>query len=336
MKLARAVVCSSLIFSSLFGCKKEAVKPPDRVEIKATPRRESLPAILVLLPASPAAEATLIGLRDELGEEYDFVPRVVEAETGTAQLEAWLGETRPVAVVLMNNPTLRLYRSYQENAPPDVARLPVIAVLSSFLRETSSGIKNLTGVIYEVPLVTSLVNLRQLLKQPLKRIGVVHRAAFRGFVEEQRALAAAEGFQVVNVEIQPNAEDLKNAVTRLRQEDKVDALWVLNDNALLDREKLTRGWLPALKKNKTPVVVNVSSLLSKRVEFGTFAVLPDHRALGVQAANLISSLAEREFNTEGVELEYPLSVEKVLDLEFARKNLDLEERQIATIDRLVE
>ncbi len=318
------------------ACRKEATRPSDQVVIEATARRANTPAVLVLLPRSPSAEATLLGLRDELGEEYDFVPRVIEESTRPEDVADFVRDARPVAVVAMNNPTLRLYRAFQESAPPEMVRIPVVAVLSSFLRETSTGIRNLTGVIYEVPLVTSLVNLRVLLKQPLKKIGVLHRPAFRGFVEEQRSLAEAEGFEVVAIEVQATAEDVKNGIARLRQDEKVDAIWVLNDNALLDRDKLTRGWLPAFKRNKTPVVVNVASLLSKRVDFGTFAVLPDHRALGVQAAGLLGQLAEHNFNADGLDLEYPLSVEKVLDVEFARKNLDVEEKQIATVDRLVE
>lgn len=334
MKFAKVSALALLL--AFTACRKEVTRTKDQVVITETARRAGAPAVLVLMPRSPSAEATLAGLRDELGEEYDFLPRVVEENTRPEDLGNFVREAKPVAIVLMNNPTLRLYRTFQESAPPELARLPVVAVLSSFLRETSSGIKNLTGVIYEVPLVTSLVNLRALLKQPLKRVGVLHRPAFRGFVEEQRALAQAEGFEVVAVEVQATAEDVKNGITKLRNDEKVDAIWVLNDNALLDRDKLTRGWLPAFKKNKTPVVVNVASLLSKRVDFGTFAVLPDHRALGVQAAGLIGQLAEQNFNAAELELEYPLSVEKVLDVEFARKNLEVEEKQIATVDRLVE
>lgn len=324
------------LIAAFTACKKEAIRPVEPVTIETTPRRPNASAVLVLMPRSPSAEATLLGLRDELGEEYDFIPQIIEDTTRAQDIAGFIRDASPSAVVLMNNPTLRLYRTFQETAPPEMVRLPVVAVLSSFLRETSAGIKNLTGVIYEVPLVTSLVNLRALLRQPVKRIGVLHRPAFRAFVEEQRGLAEAEGFEVIGLEIQPTAEDVKNGIAKLRQDEKVDAIWVLNDNALLDRDKLTRGWLPAFKKNKTPVVVNVASLLSKRVDFGTFAVLPDHRALGVQAAGLIGALAERGFNAEGLSLEYPLSVEKVLDVEFARKNLDVEEKQIATVDRLVE
>jgi hypothetical protein len=224
----------------------------------------------------------------------------------------------------------------QQSAAADVKSIPAVAVLASFLRESSVGIENITGVIYEVPLVTSLVNLRALLKQPVQKIGVIHRSSFRGFIEEQRGLCAAEGFTIVGAEIEGSRKDVREAIDRLRETERVDAIWVLNDNALLDRDLLLRGWLPALRKNSTPIVVNVKSLLSRKIDFGTFAVLPEHRALGTQVGQLISSLADREWRVAAQSFEYPLSVETVLDVEFARRHLALEEQALAKVDELVE
>lgn len=331
-----ASTLSLLVVLALIGCaKKDARGPQVQPAAVAAPRPE-LPTLLAFMPLSASAEATFAGLQSELGEDFNLVPSYLGADATPTQLAEQIERSRPAILLLMNNPTLRLYRSYQ--ALPSARRdLPAVAVLASFLRETSGGINNLTGVIYEVPLLTSLVNLRVLLKQPLKRVGVILRPSFRSFLEEQRALAASEGFQLVGVEVAgADQREVKNALERLRSDEKVDAIWVLNDNVLLAPNVLTKGWLPGLRGNKIPVVVNVGSLLSKKVDFGTFAVLPDHRALGVQAAAMVSSVAERGWQTAGLGFEYPVSVETVLDLAFARKNLELAEDQLATVDRLLE
>ncbi|MCB9650876.1 MAG: hypothetical protein H6730_30435 [Deltaproteobacteria bacterium] len=291
--------------------------------------------VLVLMPDSPSALMALDGLRDELGADFAVTTRIVGEGAEPQAVAKAITETNPAVVVLMNNPTLRLYRRYQALRPSGARPLPVVALLTSFLKQSAGGIEDLSGVIYEVPLVTSLVNLRDLLAQPLVKVGVVHRPTFQGFVEEQKKLAAAEGFQVVGVEVGgKSSRDLRNAVDKLVEENKVDAIWVLNDNALLSRLMLERGWLPALRDKQTPVLVNVGSLLSRRVPFGTFGVLPDHRALGVQAANLVITAADGQ--AVAGTLEYPLSVEKVLDVSAARKSLRLHEDRIATVDRLLE
>ncbi len=301
------------------------------------PRRQNVPAILVLMPDSPAAVSTFEGLKAELGDDYDVVPRIVSDDTTPAQVTQHFRQVKPRAVVLMNNPTLRVYRRFQQTASDEQKKIPAVAVLTSFLRESSAGIQNITGVIYEVPLVTSLVNLRALLKQPVRRIGVIHRASFRGFIEEQRSLCLAEGFEIVAAEITgKQRREIRDAVDRLRETERVDAIWVLNDNALLDRDLILRGWLPALRRNSTPIVVNVKTLLSKKIDFGTFAVLPDHRALGTQTGQLISTLADRGWRVADQSFEYPLSVETVLDVEFARRHLEIEETALATVTELVE
>lgn len=324
---------ASLSFSA--GCAVLGGAPPLDPAAVAEAKKAGLPAVLVLLPSSASAKATLDGLRSELADEVTLIPRYVDARTEVADVEAAVTLVKPVAVVLMNNPTVRLYRTWQRARPGRAP--PAVAVLSSFLRETGRGVEKLTGVIYEVPLITSLINLRTLLTQPVKRVGVLFRPSFRGYVEEQRAFLAAEGFELVPLEVSgEDLRELRDGLERLRLEERVDALWVLNDNVLLAREALISGWLPGLRNNRTPVVVNVGSLLSRSVEFGSFAVLPDHRALGVQAANLVAQLAGGGWPQDGLELEYPISVETVLDVRFARKHLALDEERLATVDRLVE
>ncbi len=316
----------------LLACATPTTAPQLDPETVAKVRRPDTKSVLVLLPASESAEATLAGLKSELAESYDVIPRYIDENTGVNDVEAAVSLVDPEVVVLMNNPTLRLFRAWQAKSGRS---LPAVAVLTSFLRETGKGLERLSGVIYEVPLVTSLVNLRTLLTQPIQRVGVLARPQFTSYLEEQRSFLAAEGFELITVAADEPAS-IKEGLERLRLADKVDAIWVLNDNALLSREALVSGWLPGLRGNTTPVVVNVGSLLSRKVAFGTFAVLPDHRALGVQAATLVETVLTEGWPEGGLQLEYPLSVETVLDVAFARRHLALDEERLATVDRLLE
>lgn len=330
------VGAAAIVALLLTGCAKKTPKS-SFADLKFK-RRANTPVLLTLMPDSTSARETYNGLQDELGEEYDLVPALVSAKTKPKVLDSLIQKYSPKAVVLMNNPTLRLYRRFQTTASPAQKAVPVICVLTSFLRQTSKGIKNLTGVVYEVPLVTSLVNLRALIQRPVRRVGVLYRPIFRDFIEEQRKLSASEGIQLIGVEITgKKRSEISENLEKLRRKEGVDAIWIPNDNALLKRDLVVRGWLPALRKNKTPVIVNVRSLLSRRVSFGTFGVLPDHRALGTQAAQMITALADQGWKVERRgEFEYPISVEKVLDMNFARRYLKLKSNQLATIDQLVE
>ena len=75
---------------------------------------------------------------------------------------------------------------------------------------------------------------------------------------------------------------------------------------------------------------------SPKFRFGSFAVLPDHTALGVQAANILFELQENEWQVGDKELEEPVAVEKVLLVPFAEKYMTLKDNALDQIDVQVE
>src|SRR4029078_503727 len=122
----------------------------------------------------------------------------------------------PNCLVLMDNPTVKLYRAYQKahQGPP----LPAVGVMSSFLEELRGDLPNTSGVAYEVPGVTAFVNLRSVIERPVARVGVLHRPPFRRFIERQKVLAAKEQVTIVAQEVppDPSAGDVRRALRALR------------------------------------------------------------------------------------------------------------------------
>ncbi|MEE2962249.1 MAG: hypothetical protein VYA34_16065 [Myxococcota bacterium] len=303
----------------------------------ATEVDEGLEGVLVLMPESETSRSAFDGLSEELGDEFNVSSQIVDAETTKVeQLAKYISDAKPVVVVLMNNATVSLYRRYQSLTPGPYPA--AVMMLTSFLKESSKGIKNATGIIYEIAGITSFVTLRQLLDQPVANVGVVYRPWAKGFVAEQKVLAATEEINIIGTEISGEgnvARQIKRAAYDLLTEEKVDAIWILNDNALLKKEVIANGWLPALKRSSAPVVVNVSSLVTPKIKFGSFAVLPDHEQLGVQAANIIFELQDQDWGVEGRSLEDPLAVEKVLLVDYAQDNFKLKKQALDQVDKLV-
>src|SRR4029079_16519850 len=98
------------------------------------------------------------------------------------------------------------------------------------------------------PLITVVTNLRKVIASPVEKIGVVVRAPLRGFVARQAALAQREQITVVVQEIgaNPNSSELKWALRSLKRQ--VDALWILNDDRLLNPRLIADAWLPSLNE----------------------------------------------------------------------------------------
>ena len=286
------------------------------------PRRAGAPLLLVAMPIAPAFQETRKALVAEASGTFNVTTFVVTPETRTADFRAALDAAAPACIVLMNNSTVRMYRDYQRERP-GATFPPAVIVMTSFLEDIRREIKRATGIAYEVPGVTAFVSLRALIHAPVARVGVVHSPYARTFVGRQRALAIKEQIELVSIELggeAPNARELQGAIDALKRYHHIDALWVLNDNRLLkDGRFLREAWMPALKSLGVPVVVGAAPLLNPSSPFGTFAVLPDHAALGAQAANLIFDLADNNWRVEDHAIELPISTVKVLDVRSARE-----------------
>lgn len=326
------------------GCASQGARGPggDRA-IGATPvvdppRRDGAPLLFVAMPIGPAFHETRKGLVDEVSGTFNVTTFVVTPETRAADFRAALDAAAPACVVLMNNGTVRMYRDYQR-AHSGATFPPAVIVMTSFLEDIQREINRATGIAYEVPGVTAFVSLRALIRAPVARVGVVHSPYARAFVARQRALAIKEQIELISIELdgeEPNARELQGAIDALKRYHHIDALWVLNDNRLLrDGRFLREAWMPAVKALGLPVVVGAAPLLNPSSPFGTFAVLPDHAALGAQAANLILDLADNDWRVEDHPIELPLSTVKVLDVRSARE-FGLRDGALNRVDRPLE
>jgi hypothetical protein len=238
----------------------------------------------------------------------------------------------PSAVVLVDNPTVSVYASWARTQP---APPPSVIVMSSFAEQLQPGVPNSTGISFESPAVTSLLDLRRILKVPVRTAGVVYRHGFESYVRQEQARAAREKIDLV-IEADrkmPTAAEVERALGRLRARG-IDALWVTNDNGLLSTGLLHDVWVPFVERNRIPVIVGVPSLLSEDVKFGTFAAVPDIEGIGLQAADLIYSLSDNEWKPPTLRVQPPLSVRTYVDLKSAR-GLGMSKNAELTVDVLI-
>ncbi|HVU53305.1 MAG TPA: hypothetical protein VHL80_21620 [Polyangia bacterium] len=293
--------------------------------------------ILVAMPETVQTREVWTGLRDELARDYDLVAVRVEGREAAADIAAAMARYRPNGVVLMNNPTVAAYRAYQQQSGQERFP-PAVVVMTSFFDGHLPQLVTATGISYEIPLITVVTNLRKVISSPVEKVGVVVRPSLRGFVQRQAALAAREQVQVIEqpVSASPNSSEIKWALRRLKHH--IDALWILNDDRLLTPRLIVDGWLPGL--NERPycaTIVGAAALVSPQQSFGTFAVLPDHTALGVQAAGILFDLADNNWALPaGAPVQLPVSTTTTVDLVQVRERFTLRADGLQHVDRIVE
>lgn len=294
--------------------------------------------ILVLHPAGEKFQETVKGIGEGLGAEFIINDVEVTKDSKVATVINAVKAKTPKAVVLMDNNTIRLWKEYQQQAGDTT--IPSVSLMGIMVEKAVAGLNNATGISYEVPAVTVFVNLRSLLKQPLKTVGVVHRGSMDDFLTKQKEFCGPENIEIKGFRVDDKteaADGLRRGLDELLGTQKVDALWVLNDNFFLNAKLLKDVWLPAAARHRKPIVVGVESLIQTSLNFGVFAALPDHYALGSQAANLLLELGDNGWVASGRPVDQPLSVLKYLNMKISKKtSLPVDEEKLKEIDRQVD
>lgn len=308
---------------------------PSRVPhwMKNNERRTDRALVAVFTPPAEEAGKLVRALRSELSTDFDVHVFQAGRDFDDRKVAAIMQETRPSAVVLVDNPTVNAYGAWAraQQTPP-----PSVIVMSSFAAQLQSTVPNSQGISFEPPAVTSLTDVRRILEVPVTRVGVIYRSGFETFVAREKDRAAREKIELLPIRVprRPSAADVHRALEKLRDDD-MDALWVSNDNGLLTGPLIQGAWLPFVKRQQLPVVVGVPSLVDARRQFGTFAAVPDIEGIGLQAADLIFTLADHEWTPEGAKVYPPVSVRTFVDVESARR-LGMSTQSELTVDVLVE
>ena len=294
-------------------------------------------SVLVLMDSAAESELTLIGLEEELGVELALDVRWVTPATSIADVLKMLHELAPPSVVLKGDRAIGIYQgalAVWSGAKPPAA----VVIGGSHHGGNGQQVPNAVMLSDHVAGITSFVSLRAITKAPIRRVGVIYREGAEDFIRNQGALALQEKIELVgrSVGTEHTDRDLSHALRELLSEDTIDALWVLDDDALVSAAQVEKIWLPSLREHAKPVVVNSPKLVAPQVRFGMFAVLPDHVALGARAAEQVLDLQADAWRVPSGEVATAVSVRKVLLLSIHDDHLALRAGVHRHMDQVIE
>lgn len=293
--------------------------------------------LLVLRQDGKDFEEALKGLTEELKDDFSIKDKVITKKSEVDEIRLEIDTNNPKLIVLMDNTSITLFKKYQTTLKDGEPVIPSLSIMGVFIADAIREIKNATGISYEIPIVTSVVSLRSILGVPMKKVGVVHREFLNNFLTQNKKFCGMEGIEIVNVTLPNKSDDynslLKKGLTTLFEEHNVDVLWVPNDNAFLKPDIIQSIWVPAVKKQKKPVIVGVEILVKPQLGFGTYAVLPDHLSLGGQAAEKIYDIMDNEWQCDNGHVDPPLGVYKIINLQQAKKNFKATDEKLKAVDK---
>ncbi len=314
----RNVVCIGILFLSAYGAEN---------------------TLLVFRNAGINYEQVLKGLNEELAKKMKINDIIVPKNFSKKDVEKYMAKYKPDVVVLMDNNSITPYKEYQADLPDDTYLVPTISLMGVLINKTIRGLKNATGINYEIPIVTSAVNLRYILNIPLKKIGVIHREYLAEFLEKNRVYCANEGIEIKDILIrtQPDKDyrkGIRKAFKKLAKVEEVEAIWVPNDNSIINSDYIVNLWLPLINRYGLPIIVGVKELVDPKINFGSYAVLPDHVSMGSQAAELIFDIMDNDWQVD-TEVEQPLSVYQIINLKQIRLKNKIPPEKLRNIEKVV-
>jgi hypothetical protein len=278
------------------------------------------------------------GMTEELSTDFTINDFIVLKETDVPTLVAKIKEIKPKIAVLLDNQSISLFKKYQSELPDTARIIPSVSLMGILIDRLIRDMKNATGIFYEIPIVTSAVNMRAVLGVRIKRVGVIHRKFMSGFVEMNTKYCEKENIRIIPFELPDKETDyspiIKKGLKQLLKKDSIDAIWVPNDNALLTPVTIRDVWAPFTKESKIPVIVGVEVLVNPSLNFGTFAVLPDHIALGSQAADMVYDIKDNGWSVSDRKVEPPLSVYKIINLPQAKEVFKVKDENLRNVDRI--
>ncbi|MBO1322791.1 hypothetical protein [Acanthopleuribacter pedis] len=299
--------------------------------------------VIVVRPLQKEFTDAAEGLEDHIDYDFRLVPFFLSKQDRRRQnvkmkrFHQLVETEQPSMFVLMNNYSVEFMRHFQETYPT-YRKVPCLVMMAVFAEKAVSRLPNATGIQYEVPAVTNLVNLRSLMKQPVQRVGVVYRPHLRRFIAEQKALCAKELISLTGIEVQNGwgmPRRIRSALKTLIEDHEVDALWVINDSELLSKRLIRRAWNPALKHFKSPVVTSLENFVSNPNLMGSFAVVPDHYELGRQASDLLSKVKRSHWRAGNLPMRYPFSVRKIVNLDKINAEVLIRKRALMEMDQVI-
>lgn len=319
------------------------------------------PVLLVMLAVSASADDTAlvfspdgknfnqvsIGISDSLAKELKIEKYTVSKKTKLDEMAIQIGQHNPDMIVLMGNMSIKLYQQYQE-ARKGEKFPPSVAVAALYIDSLLPKLSNTTGIRYEISVATGIESIQPVLQNEIKKVGVIHREWMADRIKAEAEYSTRKGIELIPYVITENAisgraqwkqdrvaKEIQRGLKTLKSQ-KIDALWVLNENILMNRKALMSGWSPGARKIRKPVIVGVNSLARTAIQLGSFAVVPDHRKLGIQTASIVRKIKSDGWVIKNPAVRRPSDVLTTVNTTLAQKNrIQLNAGQLGSINNVI-
>ncbi|MBF0440867.1 MAG: hypothetical protein HQK54_03085 [Oligoflexales bacterium] len=298
--------------------------------------------ILPLLSSMSAAEKILVfhwpdgefklvrdSLVHEIGQGHQVIDHILKKNITYDEFRDAISKNSPKIVVLMDNISIKLWLELGTKDPELKKTFVAVGAMALNIKSILKNKTQIAGIAHEVPGFTVISRFRSAVDKPVKNILVPYRASEFGYlVEDARRSLGISGVNLIGVNVEDSSGDVKNmyaaldgALEKSYGGVPVDAIWVLNDNGLINNNTFQKIWISKAQKLNIPFLCSLKKFVSRELGFCSYAASTSHVDLGQQLGEMVLALIENSADTAMMRIEYLQSVEETVNIEMLRKTV---------------
>jgi hypothetical protein len=277
-------------------------------------------------------------LQKELSSDYSLSEFVTDKSSTLKDLKKKIRKNKPNLVILIDNKSIVLFNKFNKS---NKKKIPGVAALALNLKQVLKGNKNVSGIAFEVPPVTTVVNYQKLTGAKIKNLLVFYRQSkYNLLIKDSKKHFAKIGIKLVAINVEKNGTEkedvssfLNNNLEKEVNNKKIDAIWVITDNYLINKETFNKSWIPVARKTSKSFLCGVEKFATPQFNFCAFSTSPNLEKLAEQTSEQVYSILDDNTRPIEIGVEYVISTNKALNSKKV-KDLDLKINRKVSMDNV--
>ena len=216
--------------------------------------------VLVIRPDADEFQKLSAMIGRNLNSEYALDTSMITKTMSYEDFEQALAKSGAKVVVSMDNQAIRHLKHYFEKNP--ASKIRGIATMGVNLKDLIPKNKYIAGVAYEVAGYLAIKGFNSATQSKARTIMGFYRSSIsRIFAEEARTQLSREKITLTLVDLEGKSDDdTSDAIKQEIKKSGVDAVWLINDNKIINSRTISTLWLDAARKQKVPVICGIQKL----------------------------------------------------------------------------
>ncbi len=260
-------------------------------------------------------------LKRDLGK-YSIDEIVVNSDYNYDKMRAAILAERPKSLILLDNKALHLAKQLRKEADTYLAKMQGVAGMGLNLKKELKDDPQFCGVAYEVPGYTLLTHFRKIYKKPLENVLVLYRkSVFQQEIEDSRRQLSLEKIGLIAVDVEAMGSDEASLIAAIDKGlsdevsgKKIDAVWVIGDNGLINSKTFGNLWLARARKFSIPFLCGLQQFANPKLNFCSYAASPRDAGIVNQMVQMTLSLLEDHADPGELGVDYLLGTDRVINL----------------------